>query len=212
MNRIEFGFNPRALGYQFGYDEPCVIHRIDELAQLEDGWHFGLGSRPSDRVLASAKMVASYAMSCGISSLDVFPTENGGITVVLYIGKDDHSFQVQSDLSFRYWNESDLESNIEEGLSLPEVIHRINTLSKPPWNLYYSFISGIGTVTAEDSVVKHFTTRATGAAYPLWTMIASYVGQSVASATTPEDFTQRSAQSHQSSGDLTNRYCLPATR
>src|ERR1700730_18509161 len=125
MNRIEYGFNPRALGYQFGYDEPYVIRRIDELARLEDGWHFGVGSRPSDSVLASAKMVASYAMSCGISSLDVFPTKNGGVTVALYIGDDDHSFQVQHDLSFRYWNESDPESNTEEGLSLPEVIQRI---------------------------------------------------------------------------------------
>lgn len=212
MNRIEYGFNPRPLGYQFGYDEPYVIRRIDELAQLEDRWHFGAGKRLSDRVLASAKMVASYAMSCGISSLDVFPTKNGGVTVALYIGDDDHSFQVQSDLSFRYWNESDPESDIKEGLSLPEVIQRINSLLKPPWNLFSSFISGTGIVTADASAVKHSTIRVMGVVYLSSNTIVSYVDPSGAFATTPTDFTRQSAQSLQSSGDLMNQSCQTATR
>src|SRR5260370_40398716 len=101
MNRIEYGFNPRPLGYQFGYDEPYVIRRIDELAQLEDRWHFGAGNRLSDRVLASAKMVASYAMSCGISSLDVFPTKNGGGTVSLSLCEELNTLPLHSALSFR---------------------------------------------------------------------------------------------------------------
>ncbi len=199
MNRLEYGFNPRALGYQFGYDEPYVIRRIDELALLEDRWHFGTGNRLSDRVLASAKMVASYAMSCGISSLDVFPTKNNGVTVVLYIGEDDHSFEVQSDLSFRYWNESDPESDIEEGLSLPEVVQRINSFFKPTWNLFSSFISGIGIVTADASAVKHSTIQVTGVGYPSSNTIVSYVDPSDVFATMPKDFTQQSAQNLQSS-------------
>src|SRR5271157_2056124 len=210
MNRIEYGFNPRPLGYQFGYDEPYVIRRIDELAQLEDRWHFGAGNRLSDRVLASARMVASYAMSCGISSLDVFPTKNGGITVALYIGDDDHSFQVQSDLSFRYWNESDAESDIEEGLSLPGVIQRINSLLKPPWNLFSSFISGTGIVTEDASAVRHSTIRVMGVVYLSSNTIVSYVDPSGAFVTMPTDFTQQSAQNLQSSGDLMNRSCQAA--
>ena len=113
MNRVEFGYNPITLGYQFGYSAPHVIRRIDELAGLRDGWHFGEGRRPSGAVLASAKMVASYATSCGFPSLDAFPSKNGGISVVIYVDSDDHSFQVQNDLSFRYWNESDPDSDIE---------------------------------------------------------------------------------------------------
>jgi hypothetical protein len=210
MNRIEYGFNPRPLGYQFGYEEPYVIRRIDELARLQDGWHFGAGSRPSDRVLASAKMVASYAMSCGISSLDVFPTKNGGVTVTLYIGEDDHSFQVQQDLSFRYWNESNPESDIEEGFSLPEVIQRINALSKPPWNLFYSFISGTGIVPADASEVKLSTIRATGVVYLSSNTIVSYVDPSAAFASMPEDFTRQSAQNLRPSGDLMNQSCQAA--
>jgi hypothetical protein len=139
---------------------PEVIRHIDELAELKDGWHFGTGNRPSDGVLALAKMVASHAISCGISSLDVFPTKNGGITVALYIGEEDHSFQVQRNLSFRYWRESDPDSDIEEGLSLPEVIQRINALSKPSWNLFSSFISATGTVILDASGAKPSKTRA----------------------------------------------------
>lgn len=214
MNRIEYGieygFNPRPLGYQFGYDEPYVIRRIDELAQLEDRWHFGAGNRPSDRVLASVKMVASYAMSCGISSLDVFPTKSGEVTVVLYIGEDDHSFQIQRDLSFRYWNESDPKSDIEEGLSLPEVIQRINSLFKPPWNWFSSFISGTGIVSADASAVKHSTIRVMGVAYLSSHTIVSFVDPSDVFAPTPTDFTQQSTQNLQSSGDLMNQSCPAA--
>jgi hypothetical protein len=212
MNRIEYGFNPRPLGYQVGYHEPYAIRRIDELAQLEDRWHFGAGSRPSDGVLASAKMVASFAMSCGIFSLDVFPTKDGEVTVVLYIGEDDHSFQVQRDLSFRYWNEADPESDIQEDLTLPDVIQRINALSKPSWNLFSSFISGTGIVTADASAVKRFTIRATGVVYLSSNTIAYYTEPSDVFANKPADSTQQLVQNLQSSGGSRNRSCQTATR
>jgi len=211
VKTIEQGFNPIALGFQFGYNEPAVIRRIDELAGIADGWHFGTGKRPSAHVLALAKAVASYAMSRGISSLDAFPTKDGGATVVLYIGDDDHSFQVQRDLSFRYWNESDPESDIQEGLNRAEVIQKIDSLSKSQWNLFSSFIPDTGIATGVASEAKPFIIQATGVVFQSLNMIVSYRALSDAFASTPGNIIRLSARNLQSSGDSMNHSWRPVT-
>jgi hypothetical protein len=189
-----------------------VLDRIGELGQLQDGWNFGEGLAPSPQVMAVATQLASKAFSLGFSELDAFPGKNGEVTVVIYLGKEDHSFQVKRDSSVRYWNESDPESEIEEGLSISETIQRINSLSKPPWNLFYLSTSDSGTRSGVVSAAKHSTIRATKAEYLSSNMILSYGVPSGASAYTLEDFTQQSPRSLQSSGSLTTRSCQPATR
>ena len=211
MELIEQGFNPISLGLQFGYSEPSVIRRIDELSQISDGWHFGTGEHPSESVLAIAKSVASYAISCGISSVDVFPTKNGGVTVVAYTGDDDHSFEVRSDWSFRYWNESDPESDIQEGLNQAQVIQKIDSLSKSQWNLSSSFIPDTGIAAGVASEARLFTIQAMGAVFQSLNTVVSFADLSDAFASTPGNIIRLSAQNLQYSGDSTNRSCLPAT-
>ena len=45
LNRVESAFNPTVRGRYFGYVEPPVFRRIDELAELENGYYRGQKSR-----------------------------------------------------------------------------------------------------------------------------------------------------------------------
>jgi hypothetical protein len=214
MTSVEHGFNPRSLGYHFGYTEPRVIRRIDELAELQDGWHFGTGAAPLSTVLAVAKAIASYALYRLFTEMDAFPGKNGEVTIAIYVGEEDHSFQVRQDLSHRYWSESDPDSEIEEGLSFEEVLQKIDLIARaqPPWNLSSSFTFGTGTLTSGTFEVRPSKTPATGAEYPrsIWTVFN--VGNPGLSVNTPAGSIQRSVLSHRFFGDLTNPPSRPATR
>jgi hypothetical protein len=170
MKLAEFGFNPRALGYYFGYNEPSVIRRIDELAELGRGWHFGEGTALSSTVLAVAKTVASYATSRNLAELDAFPGKNGEVTIVIYVGEKDHSFQVGRDLSYSYWVESNPETETEEGLSFKDVLEKIDAIAEapanPPWNLFSSFIYVTTTAASDIFGARPSETQAMEAEYP----------------------------------------------
>lgn len=213
MTLVEHGFNPRALGYHFGYDEPRVIRRIDELAELKNGWHFGAGIAPSSSVLAVAKVVASYAVSRRLPDIDAFPGKSGEVTIAIYLGEEDHSFQVRQNLSFRYWSESNPDSEVEEGLSFRDVIQKIDVIARaqPSWNLFSSFIFDIGTVISGTLEARLSKTPAMEVEYPSSISIAYGVANMAASVNMPAGFIQPSALNPRFSGNLTNQSCLPDT-
>lgn len=203
-----FLLNPRNA---FGYASPAVLDRIAEMTRLQDGWHFGKGIVPSSAVLAISTQLASKAISGGLSELDAFPGKSGEVTVVIYRGDEDHSFQIRSDATIRYWNEANPDSEIEEGLSFGEALRRINSLNKRQWNSSYLSTPNTGIPNAAGSAAKPSTTQATGVAYPLSNTIASSGAPTVVSVFTLEDFIQQLAPNLQSSGDSTNPFCQMAT-
>ena len=207
LNRVESAFNPTVRGRYFGYVEPPVFRRIDELAELENGWHFGAGIPISTQVLAVAKITASHAVSVGLDKMDAFPSKNGDVTIAIYLGEQDHSFQIRRDLSFRYWIESDPASEVEERLSFGEVIKRVTKLSAPrSWNSYFSSIFAFGIVRSGTLEVRHSKIRVTEVESQS-PNLAVYIGTAVPSVLTRVDSIQPSVQNHLSSGGSTNQRC-----
>ena len=200
-------------GSLFGYVKHPIFRRIEELGELQSGWHFGSGTTPSAGVLAIATQVASKAISLGFSELDAFPGRNGEVTIAIYLGEVDHSFQVRRDSTLRYWNESDPDSEVEEGLSLTDATQKIAEIAqaRPPWNLYYTSTFGIGTVASSISEARPSRIPATAAEYRSLMSIVYGAGSADAYATMLADSTQLLAQSRQYSGNLTNQSCLMAT-
>ena len=117
-------------GSLFGYVKHPIFRRIEELGKLQNGLPFGSGTAPSAGTLAIATQVASKAMSLGFSELDAFPGRNGEVTIAIYLGELDHSFQVRPDLSLRYLKESDPDSDVEAGLSLTDVTQKITDIAQ----------------------------------------------------------------------------------
>lgn len=201
-------------GSLFGYVQHPIFRKIEELGELNNGWHFGAGTAPSAGVLAIATQVASKAISLGVSELDAFPGKSGEVTIAIYVGEEDHSFQTRQDLSLRYWSESDPDSEIEEGLSLADVTKKIAEIARahPPWNLFYTSTFDSGTLTSGISEARPSTTPATEAGYPL--LISTVYGAESAGvyANMLVGITRPLALSPQFSGDLANQSCQPATR
>ena len=56
-----------------------VMARLDGLAKLHDGWHFGQGEAIPPQVIKKARSLIMECVKRGLEKYDVFPGKNGQI-------------------------------------------------------------------------------------------------------------------------------------
>lgn len=193
-------------GSLFGYVKHPIFRRIEELGESQNGLPFGSGTAPSAGTLAIATQVASKAISLGFSELDAFPGRNGEVTIAIYLGELDHSFQVRPNSSLRYLKESDPDSEVEVGLSLTDVTQKITDIAQAHLssNLYF------GTVATGIFEVRPSRIPVTAMEYPSLMSIVYGARSADAYAAMLASSTELLAQSRRHSGNLTNQPCLMA--
>lgn len=98
-----------------------TIHeRITGCVELPAGWHYGSG-------IGTLQSVARHVTELANEALDCFPGIEGELSLVVYVGEKDHSFQVWADDSVRYWDEADPNSH-DETLTLEEATARLRAI------------------------------------------------------------------------------------
>jgi hypothetical protein len=72
-----------------------IESEIEELLDLQAGWHFGEGVPPSNKTIVFAKDVYRSCKHLGLKT-KVFPSPNGGVVIVFY-GKGNHCVEISVD-------------------------------------------------------------------------------------------------------------------
>jgi hypothetical protein len=89
--------------------------KIAGFARLPDGWHYGSGSAPSDKVIQVARDLHDVLVSFGATVTDAFPGAEGEIIVTAYEGDRYVEVIVEADLTA---------SIIYENPTLPTAHHK----------------------------------------------------------------------------------------
>lgn len=181
-----------------------VLARLDGFGRLRAGWYSGQGKHITQQLLNEARKLLLAAFNRGMDRFDVFPGKGGQVTVVVYVGNVDHSFQIQPNSTVKYWDEADAISD-EETLSLPAAYTKICQLPLL-WNLSISFISDIGIQKKAVSEARDLSHQTT--AVFQWHAINAYLMSADVFVSTEDDSTKVSVPSHRSFGSSTQGYCL----
>jgi hypothetical protein len=179
-----------------------VFRRLRAIGRLKDGWHVGTGKAVPSLVLQTAEKMLAVVVGVGLERYDVFPGRDGTLTVVIYIGDSDHSFEIQQDHSVRYWDEAKFDD--AKILTLPQAFRHIYCLPHA-WNSFITFQFGAGTSSEDDSAVKHLKLQATEPESLLRLRHASWTEPEI-SVGTDGSITPTSSQTRPYSGALTRKY------
>lgn len=104
-----------------------IHERIQGCVALPAGWHYGSGIGTLPSVARHVTELANEALRLGFDSMDCFPGIEGELSLCVYVGEKDHSFQVWADDSVRYWDEADPNSH-DETLTLEEATARLRAI------------------------------------------------------------------------------------
>ncbi len=100
--------------------------RLQEIASLPDGWHFGQGSAPSAERVDMAASVGDLMRRAGAETREVYPSEDGGILVAGYCNDDTMEVFCGADNAFRFSLEKNGEDIVYlEGLSISMMKEKI---------------------------------------------------------------------------------------
>ncbi len=70
-----------------------IEEKIEKMAELKPGWHFGEGNPPSKQVIKQAQRVYRTGRNLMLEA-DVFPAIDGGIVIVFY-GANEYSVEIE---------------------------------------------------------------------------------------------------------------------
>lgn len=105
------------------------MQQIMDCRNLRTGWHYGRGVGAPKPVGDCAEHLVYLAMVAGLSQFNAFPNIDGGISLSIVLGQEDHTFRVNPDLSIDYWREDDPESD-DERLTIEEARARLEILGR----------------------------------------------------------------------------------
>ena len=202
--KVETIFTSSQGGVQF----QSVAERIEGIAKLGAGWHYGEGLAVPRNVVDVARRLVWASFIRGHERFDVFPGKYGQISVVIYVGDADHSFQIQPNLSVRYWDEADSDVE-EEFLTVAEAIEKIHGFPLI-WNSFITFTSDFGIPQKVISEAKHLKPQRTAASQS-HAKNAYSIALDV-SVSMEESSIKAYAPSLQYFGNLTQEYCLVTAR
>lgn len=101
-----------------------IEKKINQLAELEVGWHFGEGKPPSKQVIQKALELYKIGRNFMLEA-DIFPAIDGGIVIVFY-GTKEYSVEIEIDpqtkihvsyekgIGFNYKQLADIENSTGE--------------------------------------------------------------------------------------------------
>lgn len=173
-----------------------VFEKIAQLAMLREGWYYGGGKAASLETVRIASELASAASKHGLTEIDAFPGMSGQLTIAVYEGDVNHSFQVQPNGRIEYWDEASCDSD-EEELTRDDALKIIQNIA---WNSSFTSTFGYGISERTIFEAKPLNLQVTEAEFP-WSTESVFDAVMPPFVTTRASFIPRLVQSHQSSGD-----------
>ena len=169
----------QSLSFAFDLSPDPLLAKLQELADLPDGWRFGEGVPPRPQALDRAREIHRQAASLRLKA-DAFPSADGSVNLVFYAGERCVEIYVSQT--------GTINVSVEEGegfdfreikkisnASITDAVEEVNFLAQKSdiWNLLDSFIHE-STISIQSASAVHVSpTPATGQEYHLLILNAS---------------------------------------
>ena len=176
MNLLPWEDGRRDIFISFSNLDP-LIKKLEELAKLPDGWHYGEGVSPSGMAIEIAKSIYENVRVLSIQA-DVFPGTDGSLSIVFYEG--DSCIEILISAS----GELDLTKEVGKGSEFEEIedqqsitfeyaIRRVADLyvTSHPWILYDWFTQGTGIKSQAGFEARASRALVMEPASPFWTSV-----------------------------------------
>ncbi|WP_372906741.1 hypothetical protein [Rhodohalobacter sp.] len=154
-----------------------VLAKLNEFADLEDGWSYGEGKPIDADVIEKAKTLFKIG-NYFLSDADVFPGTNGQILLVFYVDERCIEFTINEDLSVDVAVEHgigyDFEVTYEKrNISLREAERVINKFNMTEWKSSDLFITNTMIADVKDFEAQPFQTPQITEEYPslIWDVL-----------------------------------------
>lgn len=145
-----------------------TIKKINEFADLPQGWHFGEGVSPSKETRERAKKLLHAASWHGLERSNAFPGVNGQLQVTFYNADRMLELTIENDNSATIAiDKGSTQLAFREGASKAEAYAALEEFSQPVWTSSESFIVNITTQNVITSQVRHWTCQDMNPS-PLW--------------------------------------------
>ena len=156
-----------------------TLEKLDSFASLQAGWHYGRGKTFTARVLFIVSLLERQAGHLGVDQTDVFPGQDGDITLALYRGEDEFFFRVQESGEIAFDSEwQPLEEPVP--MSFTDALDCLEQLAaRNSWKSFSFFTSGTMTPERDASEVRLAKTQATAAEYQFSVGTARWASQGV---------------------------------
>lgn len=102
--------------------------KFQRFAKFKDGWRFGMGKAFSSDVLMAIQQLLERVLQAGFQH-DLFPGEEGELTISIYVGGKNHDFTVFPGGKVELLIEDDvIETEYQSCITVNEALERINNL------------------------------------------------------------------------------------
>lgn len=148
-----------------------VLAKLNEFADLEDGWSYGEGAPIDADVIEKAKTLYKIG-NYFVSDADVFPGTNGQILLVFYVDERSIEFTINKDLSVDVSIEHGIGYEFEityekRNISLREAERVINKFNITEWKSSDLFITNTMILDVKDFEAQPFQTPQITEEFPL---------------------------------------------
>jgi hypothetical protein len=121
-----------------------TIQKVNEFAQLREGWHFGEGLPPSPERIDQAVNFLEYASFSDIDRVNAFPGIRGQLEITFYSEDRMLEITIESDDSITIAEDCDHEQvSFEENLSKSDAYQRLEEFNQNLWASSDHFIVSI---------------------------------------------------------------------
>jgi hypothetical protein len=86
--------------------DSIVQRKLDSLANLKAGWHYGSGKAIHPASTSLGRLLANHASRLGIETVDAFPGTDGDLTISVYRGGEEFSFTINARGRIEFGSES----------------------------------------------------------------------------------------------------------
>lgn len=140
------------LNFTVAKPEMKALSKLRQFADFKVGWRFGSGLAFSSEVITAIQQLCNKALESDITRSDLFPGDEGDLTLSLYDGPENHDFTVFPNGQIEYLVESGTkEIDYEPNLCLEEAFTKIFQLGHRKCKSFASYIS---LISIENKIVS----------------------------------------------------------
>ena len=144
-----------------------TIQKVNEFAELPNGWHFGEGVPPSEDAREQAIKFLKAAQWLGIKRTNAFPGIRGQVQVTFYHGERMLELTLETDNSLTIAeDEGDTQITFKENASISDAYAALREFGQYIWASLESFIESTTIQNVKTSLVRLWIYR--GASQSQW--------------------------------------------
>jgi hypothetical protein len=181
--------------------------KIRTFADLQVGWHYGNGIRPSDKAIEKALILNTEAIKSGFEQTNAFPGIDGEIRVTAYHQSIYVEMTIEIDDSVTYIYEFDDNERENVVLTFDQVKAKLRNFRGHLWGSYVLSTLTTMTTSRADFKVSLSETPVTGVVSPS-SITSAFYEQAQVSATILEDSIELSPEAPQFSGKYRSKFFL----